>query len=233
MTTDRESDQSDRRRYERRATERERLLLADRLITAEQEERRRLALELHDGPVQSLSGIALMLDAVLAAIADSRLDDAQRVLGDALTHHRETIRSLRDLSFNLEPVVLRDQGLGPAVHALADQLGPTHDVQFELMLKGADDMAERAQVALYQILREAMNQAVSRGSKRVAVSVERRADGGVEASVEDDGAGERRRTSVEVLRERARILDGDVNLSRRRAGGMSLRVQLPSSAAQR
>src|SRR5437868_10754550 len=89
-------------------------LLADRLIAAEQDERRRLALFLHDGPVQSLSGIALMLDAVLHAIDDGRPDEAKRVLTSALERHRQTIQSLRDLSFNLEPVVLRDQGLAAA-----------------------------------------------------------------------------------------------------------------------
>jgi signal transduction histidine kinase len=223
----------ERRRYERRADERERLLLADRLITAEQEERRRLALELHDGPVQNLSGIALMLDAVLSAIGDGRLDDAERVLQNAMGHQRDTIRSLRDLSFNLEPVVLRDQGLGPAVQALADQLAPTHGVHFELGFEGVDDIAERAQVALYQILREAMNQAVGRSAKHVVVSVERTEDGGVVADVDDDGAGERRRASVQILGERARILDGDVELSSRPTGGTSIRVHLPAAAAQR
>jgi len=74
--------------------------LAEQLITAEQDERRRLALFLHDGPVQSLSGIALMLDAVRHAIDEGRLDDAHQILETALERHRDTIRSLRDLSFN-------------------------------------------------------------------------------------------------------------------------------------
>src|SRR5881396_2895712 len=97
--------------------------LSDQLITAEQEERRRLALFLHDGPVQLMSGIALMLDAVIAAVEGGREEEAARVLSTALEKQRETIRSLRDLSFQLEPVVLRDQGFGPAVRALAEQLG--------------------------------------------------------------------------------------------------------------
>src|SRR5437762_11267815 len=91
-----------------REAERERL--ADQLITAEQDERRRLALFLHDGPVQSLSGIALLLDGVDHAIASGQAEQAQQVLRSALYRHRDTIRELRDLSFNLEPVVLRDQG---------------------------------------------------------------------------------------------------------------------------
>ena len=101
----------------------DRARLSERLITAEQDERRRLALFLHDGPVQSLAGIALMLDAVMHAIDEENLDAARSVLTEALERHRAAIRALRDLSFNLEPVVLRDQGFTPAVQALADELG--------------------------------------------------------------------------------------------------------------
>ena len=76
--------------------ERERQRLADQLITAEQDERRRLALFLHDGPVQSLSGIALLLDGVDHAIGSGQSDQAQQVLRSALARHRETIRELRE-----------------------------------------------------------------------------------------------------------------------------------------
>ena len=61
----------------------------DRLIAAEQDERRRIALFLHDGPVQNLSGIALMLDAALHSIETGKLDDARDVLGSALDRQRE------------------------------------------------------------------------------------------------------------------------------------------------
>jgi two-component system sensor histidine kinase DegS len=221
---------SERRRFERRATERERSILADRLVTAEQEERRRLALELHDGPVQSLAGIALMLDSVVHALDSGRMDDAKQVLGTALGLHRDTIRALRDLSFNLEPVVLRDQGLGPAVQAIADQIGQTHRVEIDLDLEGVDDLAERAQVALYQIIREALNQAVGRKPTRVSIAIGPEADGCVEALIEDDGAGERRRGGFQVLEERARPLDGEVVSSARDGGGTSVRVRLPAEA---
>src|SRR5213079_312309 len=107
----------------RRTREAEQARLAEQLITAEQDERRRIALFLHDGPVQSLAGVALMLDAAQHAISTGNLDKASTVLASALSRTRTTIRELRDLSFALEPVVLRDQGFAPAVRALADQLG--------------------------------------------------------------------------------------------------------------
>src|SRR5205823_13999921 len=89
---------------EAKVREAERARLSDQLIVAEQEERRRLALFLHDGPVQSLAGISLMLDAVVESMAADRLDEADQVLRSALERHRDTIRSLRDLSVNIEPV---------------------------------------------------------------------------------------------------------------------------------
>ena len=66
LVLERHQDERMDEELERLSTEHARL--SDQLITAEQEERRRLALFLHDGPVQSMSGIALMLDAVVAAI---------------------------------------------------------------------------------------------------------------------------------------------------------------------
>src|SRR5438445_5205830 len=132
--------------------EAERAQLADQLITAEQDERRRLALFLHDGPVQSLSGIALLLDGVDHAISTGQTEQARDVLHSALARHRQTIRELRDLSFNLEPVVLRDQGFSTAVGALAEQLGLSHKVQIVVDVERAERLGEQTQAALYQII---------------------------------------------------------------------------------
>jgi signal transduction histidine kinase len=207
--------------------------LAERLISAEQNERRRLALFLHDGPVQSLSGIALMLDATGHAIDDGRLEDARQVLETALTLHRETIRSLRDLSFNLEPVVLRDQGFTPAVQALAEQLGISERLQIDLDVAAGEALAEKAQAAIYQIIREALHQAVRRGPPtRISVRIEERTDGGVDTIVEDDGSDERRRASIEAIEERALPLRGRVRVEQGSRGGTVVRVTLPPYRAR-
>ncbi len=91
--------------------EAERGRLTEQLITAEQDERRRLSLFLHDGPVQAMAGIALMHDAALASIEDGRYEDAAKVIESSLERERRTIQELRDLSFAIEPLVLRDAGL--------------------------------------------------------------------------------------------------------------------------
>ena len=231
LVSERQQDERIDEEAERLATEHARL--SDQLITAEQEERRRLALFLHDGPVQSMSGIALMLDAVSAAIEADRKEEATRVLSSALEKQRETIRSLRDLSFELEPVVLRDQGFGPAVRALADQLGMQNSIQIELEVEPAETLTEHAQVAIFQIIREAFHQAIRRGPPtRVWVRIAEAGDG-VEAVVADNAPGERRRAGFDAIDERARSLSGQMTVDPGPDGGTAVRIVFPPYRVRR
>jgi signal transduction histidine kinase len=217
-----------RLRAEAETRETERARLSDQLISAEQEERRRLANELHDGAVQSMSGIALMLDAAIDSVEQGKLEEATSVLNGALVRHRDTIRSLRDLSFNLEPVVLRDQGLAPAVKALAENLGLEHRMQIDVDVDAAEALTEQARAALYQIIREAIAQAVRRGPpSRVEVRVSPTRDGGFETVIADDAPGERRRASFDSIAERARTLSGEITVEQGADGGTTVRVALP------
>ena len=208
--------------------------VTEQILAAEQDERRRIALFLHDGPVQSLAGISLMLDAVIDSVHGGRVEEADQVLRSALERHRETIRSLRDLSFTIEPVVLRDQGFGPAVLAFAEQVGIANEIQVDLDVDAADGLAENARVGLYQIIREAVNQALRRGPPtRISISVAEAGDGSVEAVIADDGAGERRRATFDAIEERARTLSGELHVEAGHDGGTAVRVVLPSYAARR
>jgi signal transduction histidine kinase len=211
-----------------------RAALQGRLIAAEQDERRRIALFLHDGPVQSLSGIALMLDAVSASLEAGKLDEARAVLERAAARQRLTIRELRDLSFALEPVVLRDQGFGAAINALAEQVGLAHELRVELNVAAGDRLGEQAQVALYTIIRESLELAIRRGPPtRIEVQICELEDGSVETCVADDAPGERRRRAFEAIEERVRQLHGTVSLDARPDGGTELRIVLPPYTARR
>jgi signal transduction histidine kinase len=221
--------QGERRQGERRREERDRIRLFEQLVAAEQDERRRLALFLHDGAVQSLSGIALMLDAVGHAIEEGRPEDALQILSSALDRQRQTIQSLRDLSFNLEPIVLRDQGFVAAVLALADRLGIDESVKVEVDVAAGEAFVERARIALYQLIREALTQAVGRRPTTITVAIVEQQDRGAELRVIDDGHPERRRGGTEAFEERARPLSGRVDLDRTE-GGTTLVVALPGYA---
>jgi two-component system, NarL family, sensor kinase len=206
----------------------------ERLIAAEQDERRRIALFLHDGPVQQLSGIALMLDAAQHSISDGRPEEALEIIAKALQRHRTTIRELRDLSFALEPVILRDQGFASALQALAAQVGHTHSLRVDLDTDGASELGEAAQVALYTIIRELIDQSLRRGPPtRIGVRLAQTGDGGVEAVVADDADPERRRRSFEAIEERVRQIHGEIEVVVDEDHGTAVRVTLPPYTAQR
>jgi signal transduction histidine kinase len=212
-----------------REVERERL--TERVITAEQEERRRLSLFLHDGPLQSMSGIALMHDAALAAVEEGRLADAQKIIASSLDKERDTIRVLRDLSFAIEPLVLRDQGFYAAVRALGDLVEETHRITVVTEVEAGEELGEKSQVALYQIIRESLNQAVRRRPEKIEVGVRRREDGGFETEIADDGVEERRRGSIEAIDERVKILNGRLSVDSGENGGTLVRVVVPPYVA--
>ena len=205
--------------------------LADLLI-AEQDERRRLALFLHDGPVQTLSGIALMLDAVEHAIADERLDEAKSILDRAVTRQREVIRALRDLSFSLEPVVLRDRGITSAVAALNDEMHRAHQIDFDLDIAAAEELDEKVQAAVYQIVRESLNSAVRRlpPPTTIAIMASRDLDAGFVLTIADNGGEERRRAFFDTLEQRARSLDARISFDS--DDGTTITLELPPTAAR-
>ena len=212
-------------------TETETIVTADgepteQVLAAEQDERRRIALFLHDGPVQSLAGVALMLDASLDLIKRGEHEQAHEILDRALSRTRTTVGELRDLSFNLEPVALRDHGFTAAVDALAQSRGREHRIQITLDVAPIDALGEQTQAALYQIVREALEEAIRRGPpSRFEVAATTDAPGTLRLVIRDDAPTERRRRALEVLGERARTLGANLTLDHD-IGGTTLSLEL-------
>jgi two-component system NarL family sensor kinase len=211
----------------------ERALLAERML-AEQEERRRVAELLHDGPIQQLSAIAQMLDAGLSELAVGDTERASEVFTRGLELARDAARDLRGLCDDLEPRVLHQVGFEPAVAALTRRLSARHDVAIDLDVSQASDLGENAAVALYQILREAAEQAVRRGPPtRIEISLRATDTGGIELVVADDGPPERRAAVLEALAERAATLNGRFSSEVRYPRGSTVRIEVPPAAAHR
>jgi two-component system, NarL family, sensor kinase len=200
--------------------------LSEQVLAAEQDERRRIALFLHDGPVQSLAGVALMLDASLDLIGRGEHEQAREILDRALSRTRTTVGELRDLSFNLEPVALRDHGFGAAIDALAQSRSREHRIEVSLDVALIDALGERTQAALYQIVREALEEAIRRGPpSRFDVSATTDAPGTLRLVITDDAPTERRRRALEVMSERARTLGATLTLDHE-VGGTTMSLEL-------
>ncbi len=199
---------------------------AEQVLAAEQDERRRIALFLHDGPVQSLAGVALMLDASLDLIRRGEHEQAREIMDRALGRTRTTVGELRDLSFNLEPVALRDHGFAAAIDALAQSRGREHRIEVTLDVALIDMLGERTQAALYQIVREALEEAIRRGPpSRFDVAASTDTPGTLRLVIRDDAPTERRRRALEVMGERARTLGATLTLEHE-VGGTTMSLEL-------
>jgi two-component system, NarL family, sensor kinase len=214
------------------ADDAERALIAERIL-AELEERRRLAELLHDGPIQQLSAIAQMLDAGLGDLTAGDTERATDVMSRSLGLARDAVRDLRALCDDLEPRALRRLGFAAAAAALARRISSRHEVEIDLDVDQVE-LGENAALALYQILREATEQAVRRGApSRIEIALHPTTSGGIELVVADDGPPERRAIVLEALADRAATLNARFSSEGRYPRGSTIRIEVPPAAMHR
>jgi signal transduction histidine kinase len=203
--------------------------LAERL-RAERDERLRLAELIHDGPVQLVAAIAQMLDAAHHAFAAGDISSGVPIVERALVVAREASADLREIVTGIEPHALRELGLAAAITELAERHAARRGVEFDLDVVSGDELGDGARSGLYQIVRDALDQAVRRGPPtNVAISIAP-ADGGILLRVEDNGGLERREAVLAALAQRAAELNGTFS-SETTPQGTWITVRLPPSAA--
>jgi signal transduction histidine kinase len=203
--------------------------LADRL-RAERDERLRLAELIHDGPVQLVAAIAQMLDAAHAALARGDVASGIPIVERALTVANEASVDLREIVRGIEPHALRELGLAAAITDLAERHAARRGVMFELDLDAAAGLGDGARSGLYQIVRDALDQALRRGPPTRVTIMFAASGGGVELRIADDAGKERREAVLDALAERTAELNGTF-ASETTPEGTSIRIRLPPSAA--
>ena len=205
-------------------------VVAERLL-AERAERRRIAEQLHDGPVQHVAALSQMLDALVQALDADDLAASGPIATRALAVARETADELRGIVAGLEPITLDEVGLAAAVREVAERTVGRRGARIELDVDESG-LGEGARSSVFQVIRETLDQAARRGPPTaVSVSLTRTPTGGVELVVTDDGAPERRQAVLDGLAERASELNGSFEATR--AGDWTtIRLVLPPSAAR-
>jgi signal transduction histidine kinase len=224
-------------RSRRRRAEREARALGGRLITAYEDEGRRLGRELHDDVTQRLAGLSI------EAAMLSRVDEpaARRAAEQAMaTELAHLSRDVHALSYRLHPSVVDDLGLEEALRTeceRASRRGPV-PVNFEATPAGADTVRGAVALSLFRIAQEALRNALrharaQRVEMRLHVGV-----GGVELSVADDGQGfdpqaERERASLGLasMHERVALLGGRLEIHSQRGEGTRVTAWAPRGAA--
>jgi len=218
---------------EHQRAERARQELQMRLVNAQEEERRRISLELHDEVGQQLTALMLSLKA---------LEDGKTVPGEAealrgVRQSAEHIaREIHQLALELRPLTLDDMGLPRALASYIESWSARAKVKVDLVCIGleARRLPKTLETTLYRIVQEALNNVLKHAAATsVSVSIECH-DGYVLGVVEDDGRGfddgavvDSSRIGIVGMRERATVLGGELTVETRPDHGTSVRARIP------
>jgi len=209
----------------------------------QEDERRRLARELHDGIGQTLTALVNQLEGSRRPEVRPPEQTAARI-GEALEMAAQALQETRDLSRLLRPAVLDDLGLSPALSSLARTIGKHFSVDVTLQLSGLDDRFDRdVETLAYRVVQEALTNVTKHsGASSARVAVERTA-GHLRIRVEDDGRGfdphgvlgsEHRDVGVGVrgMRDRAELFGGTARIDSEPGRGARIDVVVPLLAPE-
>jgi signal transduction histidine kinase len=209
---------------------------SDQLITAQEGERRRLGIDLHDGVGQTLAALVLTLD---AAEADLWADgDAATPRGLSAIRRAQELSAIaldetRDVAYRLRPDRIVETGLVASTERLAATAGVPVRVTADPQLKVPGLLDPEDEINVYRIIQEALSNALRHaGASAIGVAFER-LPGHLRVSVSDNGAGFDPASADHVglglagMRERAVVLRSDLIVHARRGGGTTISITVP------
>lgn len=212
-----------------------------RILQAQEGERRRIARELHDETVQTLSGLLITLD-----FLESHIPAGANAVTSGITRARSTatraLGEVRALAHALRPPILDDLGLVAALEGLAEEYALTYGVPITVMvnLDGEERLPSDIEIALFRIAQEALSNACRHSEARAAQLHLSVRDDVVELVVEDDGKGFDLETvarpshhgglGLSSMRERAALLQGRLEIDTAPGSGTRLAAVVPFAA---
>jgi signal transduction histidine kinase len=207
------------------------------VITAQEEERKRIARELHDSASQSLTslmvGLRALSDTCDSPVIQQRAEELRSVAAD-------TLDEVHELSRQLRPSVLDDLGLPAALERHIADCRRRYSLQIDLAMRGLSErrLPSEVETALYRIVQEALTNVARHAQATTASVLIEQHDGVVRAIIEDDGRGfdpaaagkAEQRLGLYGIRERAELLGGKLTVESEPGRGASLFVEIPLAA---
>jgi len=211
-------------------------LMAGRLVDSQEEERRRIAREIHDDFTQRLAVVSLKIAQLAGRDLAEVSSDLDADLEDIRKATAAVANDLRDLSHQLHPTMLGLMGLVRALRAQCEEFQRTRGIETEFEGSASDqDASPQAAMCLYRVLQESlMNIAKHSGTARARVTFARQADG-LEMRILDEGRGfnpdakGRMGIGLTNMEERVRLLNGKLVVSSIPGGGTEIIVRLPAA----
>jgi two-component system sensor histidine kinase UhpB len=211
-----------------RRLEAERRRAGSAALAAQEEERARVARDLHDEVNQSLTGLLLRLEAA----SEAAPPELERELGETKALANQAMTELLSLARQLRPTALDDLGLSAAIAGHLEQLRRGLVTGFSAEGDFVD-LGGDAQLVVYRVAQEALSNAARHsGATQIDVDLRRRGDGGVDLRIADDGSGfafddSEGGLGIAGMRERALLIGGELTIESRPGQGTTIHLTVP------
>src|SRR6476620_9476109 len=199
---------------------------------AQEQERTRVARDLHDEVNQSLTGLLLRLEAAREAAPP----ELEAELAETKALANQAMRELLSLARQLRPTALDDLGLTAAIAGQVEQLAHS-EIEATIATEGDfSELGDDAQLVVYRVAQEALSNATRHsGAGRVEVRLRRLQSGGVELAVSADGRGfafdeSQGGLGIAGMRERALLIGGELTIESRPGHGTTVQLTVPGES---
>jgi len=220
-----------------RKSERELRFLSSRLLKAQEEERRRLSIELHDELGQSL----MVLKLKMRVIRESMYDESGNLKAkcdEVINYVNEVTENVRRLSRDLSPSILEDLGISAAIRRLVEAFIQYSNIECLLEMKEIDHLfPQESQITIYRVVQECLTN-IAKHSHATSVSIIiKKLVENVLFHIEDDGKGfhvketlsnpDKRGLGLAAMQERIRMLGGSLSIQSKEGSGSSIIFSIP------
>ncbi len=217
----------------------QRQLLGLRIIQAQEEERQRVARDIHDGPAQSMSNVVLKAE-ICERLIDVDMEKAKEELKQLKRIVRESLQDVRKIIYNLRPMSLDDLGLVPTLQRFLMTFQDESSISVSFRTRGVyDDIRPVISLTVFRIIQEAISNVNKHSqAQNVAVNLEF-LDRNLKLYIFDDGKGFRmedlKSRSEDIdsgfglfsMRERVELLSGDFEISSEPGKGTRINITIP------
>lgn len=212
------------------------------VIRAQEQERSRIAADIHDGFLQDLSALFLRAEIARGHVAGGRADQAAEVLASLQEMVRVQMRSVRDFILQVRPPALDEVGVGPTLRMMVEQMAQEHDLVGDFDDRTGPERLSRAlETIVYRTAQEALRNVVLHAkAKRVWVDLSL-GERDVTLSVRDDGRGisaaealgrsdSTNHYGIQTMRERVELTGGRLHVGTAPGGGTEVVARIPRDA---
>lgn len=207
------------------------------IIRAQEEERKRLSREIHDGPAQSLANVVLRME-YCEKLMDVDPDKVRDELKELKKIVKNNLQDVRKIIFDLRPMALDDLGVVPALKRYIEDFKDKNNINILTSFRGRESRFDPAlEIALFRLIQESLNNVVKHArASEVKVSVDVN-DNMVKAVVEDNGVGfilakalnnyAGAKFGLISMKERTELLGGNINIETKPGQGTKIMFVIP------